>query len=226
MEEGTRVDPDVESKIFRKINYYLNNKNISAVVISGSKAPGFSDNLYPSIVHKCLSKNVPVVADYRGSDLINTLEAVKPLNSKAHLLTIKPNAQELCSTFLCNNTEADIKNCIETIHNTYGCNCVITHGEHPVLAHLQRFSFFLFKVFKYANTTGCGDAFTAGFASIISIEENFHKAVKKDSNAAKKCFNTDRAVFYKKRPYFLDFLVYFYHIYYIDKIKIFGGHYG
>jgi len=188
VEEGTRVDPDVESKVFRKINYYLNNKNISAVVISGSKAPGFSDNLYPSIVYKCLSKNLPVVADYRGSDLINTLEAVKPLNRKAHLLTIKPNAQELCSTFLCNNTEADIKNCIETIHNTYGCNCVITHGEHPVLARTSK-GFSVFPVLKSSstqNTTGCGDAFTAGFASIISIEENFHKAVEKGLECGQK----------------------------------------
>ncbi|HPX26407.1 MAG TPA: PfkB family carbohydrate kinase [Treponemataceae bacterium] len=181
VEEGYRVDPSVEAKVLRKINYQLNNKNILAMVISGSKAPGFSDNLYPSIVYKCINKSLPVVADYRGEDLINTLEAVKSLKQKAHLLTIKPNAQELCSTFSCNNAKTDIKDCIESIHNKYGCNCVISDGEHPVMVQTSK-GFSLFPVIKAKstqNTTGCGDAFTAGFASMISNGETFQKAVEK-----------------------------------------------
>lgn len=182
VEEGSEVSLPVELKIRQKIENYCNKiaDKPSCLVISGSKAPGFSDALYPLIVHDCLSRQIPVIADYRGRDLLLTLDSLSNVKKYAHLLTIKPNASELCCTFSCNNSEKAIKECIANIHKNYGCSCVITQAEKPVLVYtadgLTKYT--VIPVDNKLNTTGCGDAFTAGLASILSIGGSFNDAVQ------------------------------------------------
>lgn len=180
VEEGYEVGKKVESKIHKKVNNYLLSSKTTALVISGSKAPGFSNDLFPAIVYNFLKRGIPVIADYRGEDLVNTLNAVKIIKDATVRLTIKPNAEELCSTFGCNNTENDIKECITSIYNDYGCNCIITQGEKPVLTYSKKgfFAYSIQQEINPINTTGCGDAFTAGFAGSISRSENFDNAVR------------------------------------------------
>lgn len=193
VEEGSTVDYSIEKKIIRTFMKHIRNKP-SCVVISGSKASGFSNELYPSMVYTCLLSNIPVIADYRGSDLQKTLDAILPLKEKAKLLTIKPNAQELCTTFSCDETEEGIKRCIDQLYKTYGCSCIITQGENPVLVHdASGFSSYSINSSnKVLNTTGCGDAFTAGFASIISMGGGMQEAMYKGLECGMKNAETMR----------------------------------
>ncbi len=193
VEEGYYAGREEEKHIMRNIESVLKRKKINAVVLSGTKAPGFSDTVYPEIVCECLFRGIPVIADYRGKDLVNTLDAVKNCKN-APLLTIKPNISELCSTFSCETTEKGAVEQIEYITKVYGCSCIITQGEKPVLVRtsdgFRRYE--IIKARTVQNTTGCGDAFTAGFASVISRGGNCNEAVLKGLECGAKNAETIR----------------------------------
>lgn len=167
VEEGHRVSEAVEIELRNKLNVYSNQKDVEMLIISGSKAPGFSDNFFPEITQMFLNKQIPVIADFRGKDAIKMFDLCKNFND---LLVFKPNYEEFCSTFNC--TLSNIKKRMFEMATSTNCAIIVTHGKKAIYCvKPSDKEVYLTKVKKYPknkiiNTTGCGDSFTAGFASV------------------------------------------------------------
>lgn len=111
-EEGSCVDSGCEKALRERFCDIVSGgaldvpsgERVTTVVISGSKARGFSDELFPDLVLEALTKNITVIADYRALDLRNTLRLAALLlkespNRYTGTLIIKPNFDEFCQTF-------------------------------------------------------------------------------------------------------------------------------
>jgi 1-phosphofructokinase/tagatose 6-phosphate kinase len=143
------------------------------VVIAGTKAPGFSDELVPFMVRRAKERGCQVVLDLWGKDLLNSLP-YKPD-------VIKPNLQEFAATFAPEliqdgdlpddgaTKEAVAKICAE-LYAKYHCDIVLTRGMKSVwLVSGGVFDEYpVAPAAKVVNTTGSGDAFTAGLASALN----------------------------------------------------------
>lgn len=200
VEEGNKVESEVEKGIKRQIEVLLKEHRsgihkISCFVITGTKAPGFSDDLYPELAEMILQHHIPLVLDYRGKDLLNTLLKVKSVCQKEQdntdlrvpNLIIKPNRQELQDTFDIDKSTFNIEACIIELHKKYGCAAIITDSNSKIVTYngkcVKNFDSIKLPIEQVKNTTGCGDAFTAGFASIIDSEglsfDTFDKGIVK-----------------------------------------------
>jgi 1-phosphofructokinase/tagatose 6-phosphate kinase len=90
VEEAVPVTPGTEKEICTLFSSLL--PDCHTVIISGTKAAGFSPSLYPDLVKMAKEAGKITVLDYRGDDLKNSLAA--------HPDVIKPNYTEFISTFL------------------------------------------------------------------------------------------------------------------------------
>ena len=142
------------------------------VVIAGTKAPGFSGELVPFMVRRAKEQGCRVVLDLWGKDLLDSL----PYNPDV----IKPNLEEFAVTFapeLIHDGESaagetareTIPRICRELYAAYHCDIVLTRGIKPVW-------FVSDGIFdecpvtpapRVVNTTGSGDAFTAGLASAL-----------------------------------------------------------
>ncbi len=174
VEEGEVVQPETEHQVWQLFQQCVLRCDCEAVIISGSKAKGFSDELYPQMVSYTLSRNIPVIADYRGDDLTETLKAVQNISFDVPFI-IKPNREEFCATFLPKYKsiiQSDVLyKTIKDISSIYKCIILVTQEEKFVISCINDSLNFTDTVFisphKIINTIGCGDSFTAGFCSVL-----------------------------------------------------------
>jgi 1-phosphofructokinase/tagatose 6-phosphate kinase len=151
------------------------------LIISGTKAPGYSDDLYPRMVKRASELGAASVLDIKGGDL----KACLPFGPAL----IKPNLSEFCATFLPDLSveeheedervlEAAAEE-MKRIHREYGALTVLTLGARGALGWdgteliLQPA-----RQIKPVNTIGCGDAFTAGLSHSLAKGEGFSKALE------------------------------------------------
>ncbi|MFA6505801.1 MAG: PfkB family carbohydrate kinase [Treponemataceae bacterium] len=166
VEESTAVAPETEGRILELFDDVIS--EAGTLIISGTKAAGFSDAVVPTMVFRAKEKGLRVILDVRGKDLSASLPFAPDV--------IKPNLTEFLSTYLPgsdpHDESPDLKEkIVETagkIARDAGCLVVLTRGAFSVWTHDGRqFREFPIKVVPPVNTTGSGDAFTAGFASIF-----------------------------------------------------------
>jgi tagatose 6-phosphate kinase len=145
---------------------------VEAVLISGTKAPGFPDDLYPEMTRLAKSLGKLVVLDLKGKDLLASL----PFKPDA----IKPNLTEFLSCFIpgtrareqADNEEhlAFVKEKACEISDLYGCIVAITRGGRPSIlcpgpgrAAIE----VAVSAVRPLNTIGSGDACAAGLVSSL-----------------------------------------------------------
>ena len=170
VEESERVGEGTEGRLLDAFSALIG--EFSTLIISGTKADGFSDALVPEMVKKARREGCRVILDVRGNDLLNSLPHGP--------LVIKPNLYEFFLTFapefISNNgitgNEGQIRERAEQIwaglREKYSLSLVLTRGHEPVwygesgdlLEHAL-------SPVPPLNTTGSGDAFTAGLASAL-----------------------------------------------------------
>jgi 1-phosphofructokinase/tagatose 6-phosphate kinase len=154
------------------------------VIISGTKAAGFSDALVPGMVRHAKEAGCFVILDIRGKDLITSL-AYKPD-------VIKPNLLEFVETFAPDlkprlfASDAPVeeliqepikKLCLELCRN-YQCRIILTRGAQSIwFAEPGSFAEYMLEALQPVNTTGSGDAFTAGLAVALSEGADLRAAV-------------------------------------------------
>jgi fructose-1-phosphate kinase PfkB-like protein len=141
----------------------------SVLIISGTKAKGFSDSLIPEMVRKARLLGCRVILDVRGLDLHNGLAFGPNL--------VKPNLYEFVSTFapelLSEKNAGIVKKKVGEIwaelYKRHPCSAlVLTRGAEPIwYAEKGELAEYAFESIEPLNTTGSGDAFTAGLTAAL-----------------------------------------------------------
>ena len=188
VEESEPVGAGTEERLLEKFNSMLGTLvpaegDFSCLIISGTKAAGFSDAVIPHMVRKAKDKGLRVILDIKGKDLVESLQYSPDI--------IKPNLYEFVSTFapelvrdndftVDTQTAAErVKSVMLDICKQYGCRVILTDGSRKILAAESGDDFFQidFQPVKAVNTIGCGDAFTAGLASALEDGASFRDAI-------------------------------------------------
>jgi len=184
IEESEAVSAGTEQRLLEKFEFLLDDTSLDlkCLVISGTKAAGFSDKVIPSMVRKAKERGLRVILDVKGKDLIESLQYEPDV--------IKPNLLEFAATFapdlvgdndmIAEDAVAQerIKSAILDTAQKYNCRVILTNGSRKILA-ADRDKFFEaeFEAVKAVNSTGCGDAFTAGLAAALEDGADFRKAI-------------------------------------------------
>jgi fructose-1-phosphate kinase PfkB-like protein len=182
VEESEPVAAGTEQRLIKKFDFLLNSRDFSCLIVSGTKASGFSDDVIPSMVRKAKEKGLKIILDIKGKDLTESLKYEPDI--------VKPNLFEFVSTFapdlIKDNdlTRTDdvskerIKSAVLDMAQKNKCKVILTNGSREIIAADGK-TFFEVKInpVKAVNTIGCGDAFTAGLASAIEDGEDFRKAI-------------------------------------------------
>lgn len=193
-EPGAKVDSKIQTKIFEQICKEM--KRVRVVILSGTKAPGFSSELYPKIVELAKKSGKIVILDIQGEDLVNSLpyspDFIKP-NFKEFLTTFSKerNASSIHEEKLIFSDIEIVKNLMIEIAEKYNTTPIITAGKNPVFyvtnKNGEEFSSankspkviteVPISLVTPVNTVGCGDTFTAGFASCYLKTGNVYKSI-------------------------------------------------
>jgi len=180
VEESEKVSEGTEQGLLEAYSRLI--PDFSTLIVSGTKAAGFSDALVPEMVRRAKAEGRRVILDVKGNDLLNSLPFGPDI--------IKPNLYEFVSTFapdlITKNsiTVINIKERVEEIwsglYDEYPCTLVLTNGAASVLyADQGELAEYSFEPVEPLNTTGSGDAFTAGLAAALEDGTSLHDAVAK-----------------------------------------------
>ncbi|MCL2440231.1 MAG: PfkB family carbohydrate kinase [Treponema sp.] len=171
VEEAEPVGSQTETRLLEKFDSLLSGSSIHCLIISGTKAAGYSDTVIPEMVRKAKEKGLFVILDIKGSDLKESLKYEPDI--------IKPNLDEFISTFRFGiNGTHDL---ILDIAKKYKCRIILTNGSQKILvigcAANSEVNYFevdpaVCADGRVINTTGCGDAFTAGLAAVLFPDGN------------------------------------------------------
>jgi 1-phosphofructokinase/tagatose 6-phosphate kinase len=180
VEESEPVEGGTEDRLLKAYGEAL--PGCGTVIISGTMAAGFSGALIPAMVRLAREQGRRVILDIRGRDLLNSLPLEPDL--------VKPNLQEFAGTFApelirgrgLTGEEGEIRDRIREICRSlcekYHTRIVLTRGSRPVwFAEGGRFREFAFEALKPVNTTGSGDAFSAGLAAVLAEGGSLEEAV-------------------------------------------------
>jgi 1-phosphofructokinase/tagatose 6-phosphate kinase len=155
------------------------------LVISGTRAGGYSDSVFPSMIRMAKDLGKKVICDYRGEDLQLSLPERPDY--------IKPNWKEFTDTFFSGGlTEGDADKAVHhkmlDIAQQFDTTVILTRGAGEVAfteggkikkIHPDRV--------EPVNTTGCGDSFTAGLAWSLSQGEPLTDAVRMGIRCGMRC---------------------------------------
>jgi fructose-1-phosphate kinase PfkB-like protein len=176
VEESAPVSPGTEERILSLFD--AASKEAGALVVSGTKASGYSDAVLPEMVKRAKEQGMRVILDVKGKDLELSLPFAPDV--------VKPNLSEFISTYLpgadphtaapeLKERTAEIAG---RIARDYGTTVVLTRGASAVWTHDgAEFREFPIEAVPPVNTTGSGDAFTAGFASALCAGGSLAEAV-------------------------------------------------
>ena len=179
VEEAEKVGEGTGEKLLETFSRII--PEYSTLIISGTKAGGFQDNLIPEMVRMAKAESCHVILDVRGEDLLRSLQFKPDI--------IKPNLYEFASTFvpelISGNRVENIKKAKEKIgvickelYEKYRCAIVLTRGADPVLyAEKGKLAEYAFEAAEPFNTTGSGDAFSAGLAAALEGGASLVEAV-------------------------------------------------
>jgi 1-phosphofructokinase family hexose kinase len=188
VEESETVGSGTEELLLSKYDNLIAS-GVKWLIISGTKAAGFSDTLIPNMVRNAKNKGIKIILDVKGKDLIESLPYEPDI--------IKPNLYEFAATFtaelvkdndltaLDSAARERIQSAALEISHKYNCRVILTNGNSAILA-VDNNIFFETPVppVKTVNTIGCGDAFTAGLAAFLDEGSCFNEAIAKAARCA------------------------------------------
>jgi fructose-1-phosphate kinase PfkB-like protein len=183
VEESEPVHAGTDERLLKKFDELLaHTPDLNWVIVSGTKAAGFSDTVIPAMTRKAKEKGLKVILDIKGKDLTESLKYEPDI--------VKPNLFEFAADFapeLVKNNELTtmddaakerIKSAVLDMAQKYKCRVILTNGSRKIIA-ADADGFFEVELqpVKAVNSTGCGDAFTAGLAAALEDEADFRKAI-------------------------------------------------
>ncbi|MDR2552034.1 MAG: PfkB family carbohydrate kinase [Treponema sp.] len=194
VEEGEQTEAGTEERLLAAYGEVLD--SAGTVIISGTKAPGYSGSLVPEMARLAREQGCRIILDVRDSDLRESLlhspDVVKPNLFEftatfsdelgiSRLPGDKAAAALACRAFLAGHEEevkARITALALTLSADRGTHIILSRGELPVW-HTGDGGFTEYPVEKTAvlNTIGSGDAFTAGLAAALDEGLPFCQAI-------------------------------------------------
>ncbi|GAB1483757.1 1-phosphofructokinase [Treponema sp.] len=189
VEEGSPVAPSTEKRI---MDLYLETLPESGtLIISGTKAQGFSPAILPNMVKEATEQGRRVILDIKGDDLGSSLQYDPYL--------IKPNLEEFIATYMPELLAAyrkgelgssDLRDTVAEVAlelaRVHGCRIVLTRGARSVwIVEEGNFSEIEIEMVEPVNTIGSGDAFTAGLASALEDGKNLKEAVQEGARCGR-----------------------------------------
>ncbi len=172
------VTPE-EEEAFKKIFIVMLDRGYKAVVISGSKFRGYSDEIIPFIVKETKKRGMLSIVDIKGKDLLNSY-----FSKEIRPDYVKINDDEFLETF----TEYDdvitgIKDTTKRYDNAY----IISRGSSSsLIATATSFDELPSKQLVPVNPIGCGDSMTAGLAGGLVCGLSLYESVVKGIGFAAK----------------------------------------
>jgi 1-phosphofructokinase/tagatose 6-phosphate kinase len=168
VEESEQVGEGTGEKLLEAFSKLI--LDFSCLIISGSKAAGFPDNIIPDMVKLARAERLRVILDIRGKDLIESLPYGPDI--------IKLNMEEFLSTFVPElypekgippkELKKRIAGIWTEINGKYPCSLIVTRGADSVwYTEEGEFIEYTFDPIIPLNTTGSGDSFTAGLAAAL-----------------------------------------------------------
>lgn len=133
-----------------------------ALIICGTRAPGYSKSLYSDFVKEAKQEGKFVLLDIKGEDLLSSL----PYRPDV----IKPNFSEFVETFFGEKVpeQGDNANLVERVfekmaalQQEFGCKSVISRGKHDLLLFDRKRATVAIEPTEVVNTIGCGDTLNA-----------------------------------------------------------------
>jgi len=179
VEEAMPVSPGTGERILAQFERVL--PGCSAMVISGTKAPGFPSEIFPTMTRRAREEGLLVVLDIKGEDL----KACLPHRPDI----VKPNLRELLDTFPIATGRAQtqseellrahVEELAGGIAGQWGARLVVTRGGSPTW-YWNGESLGQEEVHRRAalNPTGSGDAFTAGLVAVLLEGGDLQSAVR------------------------------------------------
>jgi fructose-1-phosphate kinase PfkB-like protein len=185
VEEPHPVAPSTEMKIRDLYSKALDRAD--AVIICGTRAPGYSENLYSDFTFEAKQKGKFVLLDIKGHDLLSSL----PYRPNV----IKPNLSEFMKTFFDeeigeqDDTEELKERVIakmKGLYSLYGCSIVLSRGKEDTW--LFDGSFYTCPVVpgNILNTIGCGDTVSAVLTAKLCKHQNLQQAIDQATRYATK----------------------------------------
>jgi 1-phosphofructokinase/tagatose 6-phosphate kinase len=183
IEESEAVNAGTEERLLEKFDELLaKNADMHWLIISGTKAAGFSDAVIPAMTQRAKGKGLKVILDIKGKDLSESLKFQPDV--------VKPNLFEFAADFapgLIKNNELtaiddtakeQIKSSALDMAREYKCRVILTNGSRKIFAaDADKFFEVEVKPVKAVNSTGCGDSFTAGLAAALEAGAGFREAI-------------------------------------------------
>jgi len=185
LEEGDPVDSATEKTIIKLYSRML--LKTHTVIISGKKASGYSDDVFPSMVKSAKLSGKTVICDFRGKDLAESIQYKPDI--------IKLNIMEFTDTFFNKKKmnrpiENQINAVLEKMQELYmqhQISCVITDGPNIIRYNgKDGHGEFIPRKIKPLNPIGSGDAFAAGMASQFYKSGNLTESVAMGEECARK----------------------------------------
>lgn len=183
VQEPYPVDASVEGPI-REL-FAANYRSCDAMVIAGTRAPGYSDDIYVDFVRMAKEAGLFVLLDIKGDDL----KACLPYKVDV----IKPNLSEAAGTFLSlevgetedtDSLREKIVPFMVEIHARYGTASVFTRGGYDVWAYGPSFFTVPVEPVEAVNTIGSGDSFNGALTVELLRGANLQHAVQRATHIA------------------------------------------
>jgi len=178
VEESQPVAAGTEERLLDKFNEIISRHDTyKTIIISGTKAAGYSDAVIPAMVKKAKEKGLRIILDIKGKDLIESLKYEPEI--------IKPNLEEFKQTFKLDTDNSDLHEFVLELARKHKCRIILTNGSREIVAadsnEIYKYEIQAERTGSVQNTTGCGDAFTAGLAAALNNKTDIGK---EDFNAA------------------------------------------
>lgn len=163
VEEGVPVTELVEEEIKNRFMELM--PDFEWVVVTGSKAPGFGDEVLLFLVRQARSAGKKVGLDIRGEDLRRALEQEPQLvkiNVPEFLATVAPGTKG-SEQALSDKEREIIEHNLKRLTRNSSTVIALTHGKNPsFLASKGEITRVTPALITPINTIGCGDAVMAG----------------------------------------------------------------
>jgi fructose-1-phosphate kinase PfkB-like protein len=186
VEPGSPASPGLEEAI--RDSYRSLIEDAHTVIVTGSKAPGFSDEIFPDMVAQAHARGLRVILDIRGADLLHSLPHRPDL--------VKVNVNEFSATFLDapvpeetdpSGMPPDLFEHMHAVVREWGCRLVLTNGARPVM-YVEDGAIRMIEPVRVepVNAIGSGDAVTAGIAAGVNRGLPLREAVALGLDCARR----------------------------------------